>query len=90
MTGVLAQLHQKKRFDSYFESEQLEQAIAELIKIGEIIEILVDTPESPLLEEHWYRDQKTGGVYRYCPPEFPARGVWEEVHKRDFKEGDRK
>jgi hypothetical protein len=56
MTGLLSQLHQKKRFDSYTESERLEQAIADFIETGEIIEMSVDSPASPLLEEHWYRD----------------------------------
>jgi hypothetical protein len=79
MKEVLAVIHRKKRFDSYAESEQLEQEIESLIKAGEVEEIPVDTPEHPLLEEHWYREIKTGVVYRYCPPEFPARGVWEEV-----------
>ena len=81
MKGVLSKLHPKNRFESYPENERFERKIKNLIIAGEVEEISVDTPEHPFLEEHWYQDMKTEEIYRYCPPEFPARGVWEKVVK---------
>ncbi len=73
MKGTLGKLHQKSHFRTYLESERLEKKIQALIKVGKVKEIAVYKPEHPLLEEHWYRDVETGEIYRYCPPEFPAR-----------------
>jgi hypothetical protein len=79
MKGVLGSIKKTRTFASYEESERLEQRLSDLRSSGLIEEIPVTTPEHPLLEEHWYRDIETGEVYRYCPPEFPSRGLWEKV-----------
>ena len=79
MKGILASLKKSRVFSSFEESKHLEQELAELKVSGLIEEIPVTMPEHPLLEEHWYRDIETGEVYRYCPPEFPSRGVWEKI-----------
>jgi len=79
MTGILDTLHHKRHFDIPEESERLEEAIKQLILDGRVEEIAASRPEHPRLEEHWYRDVATGDVYRYCPPEYPARGTWERI-----------
>jgi len=79
MSGVLAGLHGRRQFNRPEEAEELEKTITELIAAGQVEEIPVAQPEHPRLEEHWYRDVASGDVYRYCPPEYPARGTWEKV-----------
>lgn len=84
MTGVLGELHSKACFDRPEEAEALEQRIDALIASGQVEEMPVAQPEHPLLEEHWYRDVVTGDVYRYCPPEYPARGTWQKIEVGDI------
>lgn len=79
MSDLLASLHSSTQFSSYREADRLERRLADLKNAGEIEEIAVDWPQHPLLEEHWYRERSTSVVYRYCPPEFPSRGVWERI-----------
>lgn len=78
--GVLSKIRESEKFSSYEESENFEDQIAFLISTGRIEEVSVESPEHPLLEEHWYKDLDTGEIYRYCPPEFPSRGVWRKVN----------
>ncbi len=78
--SIFADLHNKPRIDSVREMVYLERNIKQLISDGEIEEIPVEEPKHPmLLGEHWYRDRESGEVYRYIPPEFPARGIWERI-----------
>ena len=79
--SVLGGLHEKSAFDSAWEHEQFEKLLDEMLKRGLVIEIPVEVPTCPLRghEEHWYKDHVTGEVYRYVPPEFPARGIWEKI-----------
>lgn len=72
-------LHPSRSFVSYDDARALEKELARVTAEGLIQEITVTRPQHPLLEEHWYRHLATGDVYRYCPPEFPARGAWEKV-----------
>jgi oxalate decarboxylase/phosphoglucose isomerase-like protein (cupin superfamily) len=79
--SVFKELHDKSAFDSAWEYENFERKLKEQIKIGSIFEIPATDPVSLLAghEEHWYKNNDTGEVYRYVPPEFPARGIWEKV-----------
>ena len=78
--SIFHEVHDKSSFDSPREVRQLEKNLAGLIEQGIISEIPVEIPISPLgYEEHWYEDKQTGEVYRYVPPEFPARGIWGKV-----------
>jgi hypothetical protein len=79
MSSALARLHPRGRIDSADECDRLEAAIKELLKEGSIEEIPVREPEHHLQEEHWYRDRFSDEVYRYIPPNFPARGSWEKI-----------
>jgi hypothetical protein len=79
MSSLLANLHPEHRIDSIAEKDRLEAKLHELITQSLIDEIAVKSPEHPLQEEHWYQDKATGEVYRYIPPNFPARGSWEKV-----------
>jgi len=79
MPTVFGDLHAERTFRTYDEANALEAALRELQAAGEIEEIPVLHPEHPRLEEHWFRDVASGEVFRYCPPEFPSRGVWEPV-----------
>jgi hypothetical protein len=78
--SMFIEIHDKRQFDSVWEYEQMERNLASLLKAGSIVEVPVKTPLSQTdYEEHWYQDKETGEIYRYVPPEFPARGVWEKV-----------
>jgi hypothetical protein len=76
---TLAQLREDGRIDSVLEMEWLEQKLAELVALGTVVEIPVEPIEHPLQEEHWYLDRVTNAVFRYVPPNFPARGVWQRA-----------
>lgn len=78
--SIFNELHDKTRFDSPREYKQLEKNLAGLIRDGIIVEVPVKTPVSPLGHvEYWYREEVSGEIYRYVPPEFPARGIWEKI-----------
>ncbi len=79
--SIFNELHDKRQFDSTWEYEQTERNLASLLKDGAIVEIPVKRPLSPAdYEEHWYQDKETGEIYRFVPPEFPARGIWEKIN----------
>lgn len=79
MSGIFKQLHDWRRFDTWREVDHLEKNISELLRAGDIEEISVESPESIMQTERWFRDVATGEVFRYQRPEFPARGIWEKV-----------
>lgn len=79
MSGVLSGLRQTAKFESFKDAEQFEATIARLVAEGDIEEVPVEEAEHPMLEEHWYKDIGSGEIWRYCPPEFPDRGVWTKV-----------
>jgi len=49
------------------------------MKESSIEEIPVGEPEHHLQEGHWYRDRFSDEVYRYIPPNSPARGSWKRI-----------
>jgi hypothetical protein len=79
VSSSLGQVHPQGRIDSADECDRLEAAIKELLSEGAIEEIPVREPEHYLQEEHWYRDRSSHEVYRYIPPNFPARGSWKKI-----------
>lgn len=79
--GVLRSLFDRERFESTFENEKFEAKLNGLLADGSIVEVSVKLPVSNLAGhvEHWYMDKENGDVFRYVPPEFPAKGIWELV-----------
>lgn len=78
--SIFQELHDKGAFDSSQEQERLERNLKELIVAGIVTEVPVKTPMTKSgLGEHWYSEKASGETYRYLPPEFPDRGVWEKV-----------
>lgn len=80
MSDLFYRLHSKRFFDSYEEYEEFERRIEQLIKDGDIKKVPV-TRVRKIGEEHerWFLDLASNEVYRYIPPDFPAKGSWERV-----------
>ncbi len=76
---ILASIFPDGPIDSVSQCDCLEEALRLLIKEGLVQETHVEAAEHPMQEEHWYQEIATGYVYRYVPPNFPARGYWGKV-----------
>jgi hypothetical protein len=81
-------MHGKRSFDSQREYAELQRMLAEAISRGYVEQVPVMKPSrlSPL--ETWYRDRKTGEIYRLYPPDpdSPDRGWWDRVDIEELKE----
>lgn len=72
-------LWSKDHFDSAAEHLAFERALERELGSGTIVEIPVGLPDPLRKAERWFREASSGAIYRYVPPDFPARGVWEPV-----------
>ena len=80
MSELFNTIHDKRYFASYKEHQEFEEKISMLIKDGVIEERTVD--EARKLGEkrlRWLYDKAAGEIYRYNPPDFPAKGNREKV-----------
>jgi len=77
--SLFSELYYKRTFDYPYEAKHVEEQIKKLIKSGDVREIPVEVEEGIGSKESWYQDIETGEIYRYCAPNFPARGIWEKV-----------
>lgn len=75
--GIFQEIHDRPFFDSAWERDQLERNIGGLVQQGVIQEIPAVNQVG--YGERWYQEKATGEIYRYVPPEFPAKGVWQNV-----------
>lgn len=79
MAFFLVDLHPQRKIRSVQEQRELEQQIALILDDGIAQEVPVERHEYAYMDEHWYRETKSGVVYRYVVPNFPALGIWERV-----------
>jgi hypothetical protein len=77
--SVLSQLHSGKDFESLEDVQHFQRRLAAELGTGAIERIPVGRLLSHTMPEEWYRETRTGIVFRYIPPEFPLRGRWERV-----------
>ncbi len=76
---ILARLHRGEEFESADEVHEFEDKLADLVRRAIIEVVPVVKHRSSLDEEAWFRDPRSGLVYRYVPPDFPSRGHWGPV-----------
>lgn len=72
-------LEEIQGFDSPQHFTQFCRAIEESLEKGELTPVAVERPYGSLMfEESWYRTA-TGQTWRLVSPEFPFKGVFEQV-----------
>ena len=80
MNGVLHLIHDRNNFNSINEVKLFEKNIQSLLDQGMIRLVPVKAQISKFrITEYWYQDCESNELYRYCPPDFPAKGIWEKV-----------
>jgi hypothetical protein len=79
--SILSKLHSSKEFGTFDEVQEFQQRLAAELEKGSVERIPVGKMFSHTTPEEWYREKETGIVYRYIPPEFPLKGLWERVEK---------
>jgi len=74
---IFKRLHRKEQFESPDDHADFQEKLANLIKRG-IVEVVPVNKKhrSSLAEEVWFRDKRTGAIYRYIPPDWPSAGHW--------------
>jgi hypothetical protein len=78
-SSVFTKMHSGKNFESIEDVQRFEKRLATELEKGTVERIPVGQLLSHVTPEEWYRERKTGIVYRYSPPEFPLKGRWEHV-----------
>ncbi len=82
--SILDQILPEGRVDTAADADYLERTLLELRRGGLIEEVPVDPASAhPLQEEHWYREVGTQVIYRFVPPNFPARGHWGRLSQQE-------
>jgi hypothetical protein len=76
---ILARLNRRGEFADADEVRDFETRLWTLVQRGIVESIPVGKHRSSLDPEAWFRDRRTGHVYRYVKPDFPSRGHWGEV-----------
>ena len=77
---ILARLHRGEEFNTIDEVHDFEAKLKDLVERGYIEVIPVNRKHrSSIDEEAWFRDKRSGLVYRYVKPDFPSRGHWGPV-----------
>jgi hypothetical protein len=78
--SILRRVHRGKGFETESEHDDFKEKLAALVQKGIVENVPVNTKhESSLDEEAWFRDKRTGIVYRYIPPDRPSIGFWGPV-----------
>jgi hypothetical protein len=77
-------IHRKDHFESASDHDEFQEKLATLVKRG-IVEVtgVNKKHRSSLDEEAWFRDKRTGIIYRYTPPDWPSAGHWGPVEDPD-------
>lgn len=81
--SVLGRLHRGDTFSSLEEKLEFERRLADLLARGRVERVPVGQMLSYANPEEWYRDRRTGAVYRYVPPDPPFRGYFGPVRDPD-------
>ena len=76
---ILARLHRGEEFNSADEVQEFEDKLEDLVKRGYVEVVPVVKHRSSLDEEAWFKDKRSGIIYRYVKPDFPSRGHWGPV-----------
>jgi hypothetical protein len=78
---ILARVHRGEEFESADEVAEAEAKMARLVELGiiEVVPVVKHRSSMSIGEEAWFRDKRTGHVYRYVKPDFPSRGHWGPV-----------
>jgi hypothetical protein len=74
--SVLARLHRDEEFASASDVDEFEAKLGALVKRGVVTVVPTLKHLSSIDEEAWFRDTRTGLVYRYIKPDWPSRGFW--------------
>jgi hypothetical protein len=72
--SILARLHRADGFDDAGEVLAFETRLWALVQREIVESVPVGRPRSSLDPEAWFRDRRSGHVYRYVKPDFPSRG----------------
>jgi hypothetical protein len=77
---ILKRVHRQEQFESPDDHAEFQAKLAQLLAKGIVEAVAVNKKHrSNLDEEAWFRDRRTGAVYRYIPPEWPSVGHWGPV-----------
>lgn len=76
---VLRRVHRGEQFASPDDHREFQARLAALVERGVVVNVPVGKHHSSLDEEAWFRDTRTGAVYRYVPPDWPSTGRWAPV-----------
>jgi hypothetical protein len=77
---ILKRLHRKEHFESADDHAEFQAKLAHLLARGIVEPVPVNKKHrSSLDEEAWFRDKRTGAIYRYTPPDWPSSGHWGPV-----------
>jgi hypothetical protein len=79
--NIFSKIHNKSFFNSYDEILEFEKNLHDCIEKRSIIEVPVNSKHKKIgeEEERWFYDEATQILYKYIPPNFPAKGVWAKV-----------
>ena len=82
--SILRRVHRKDHFESASDHDEFQEKLANLVKRG-IVEVtgVNKKHRSSRDEEAWFRDKRTGAIYRYTPPDWPSAGHWGPVENPD-------
>jgi hypothetical protein len=70
-------------FQSPGEFNRFVRFIENQVNLGEAEEIAVDPnyEKGEIYGGRWFKDFKTGEIWRLIPPDIPFRGLWEKIKK---------
>jgi hypothetical protein len=78
--SILKRAHRTEFFESASDHAEFQEKLANLVKRGVVEVVSVNKKHrSSLDEEAWFRDKRTGIIYRYTPPDWPSPGYWGPV-----------
>lgn len=79
--SVLRRIHRGETIASPEDNDELRARLRRLVDRGVVEVVTVGKHRSSLDEEAWFRDRRTGAVYRYVPPDWPSSGHWGPVEE---------
>jgi len=81
--SILKRIHRSEEIETSAAYEEVHARLRNLLDRGIIEAINPKKHYSSMSEEIWFRDKRSGVVYRLVPPDFPSVGVWAEVEEPD-------
>lgn len=83
---ICSVLEEINEFFSISEFERFQKYIEGLINDGKLIEIPVQKRYAGF-PEHWYKCKSCSQIWRLVYPDFPFKGLWNIVSKKEWRNG---